>query len=209
MRIANKLLVNATNNAYTLTSDPYSVEHQAGYCYVAAYTVASLTNKTFVDANVTVASSSITITAHALVTGQAFTLTTTGVLPGGLALATPYYAIVIDANTIKVASSLANALAGTAVTITSAAGGGTHTVAKTALSGCSVKVQFSLDYLDNAQPASNATWYDVTSSSSNITATGSNYQNVGDVYYPWIRFVITQTNGLLSSASIIVNSKGF
>lgn len=209
MRIANKLLVNETNNAYTLTSDPYSVEHQGGYCYVAAYTVASLTNKTFVDADVNVGDDEITITGHDLVAGQAFTLTTTGVLPGGLALATPYYAIVVDANTIQVASSLANALAGTPVAITSAAGGGTHTVAKTALTGTSVKVQFSLDYLDNAQPATNAAWYDVTSSSTNITATGSNYQNVADAYYPWIRFVVTQPSGLLSSLSIIVNSKGF
>jgi len=208
MRIANKRLFNESSVAYTQTSDPYNLEHQGGYCYTAAYVVAALSNKTFVDAAVDVAEDTITITAHALATSQAFTLTTTGVLPGGLALATTYYAIIVDANTIKVASSVANAVAGTAVGITSAAGGGTHTVNKTALTGASLKVQFSLDYDPDESPNA-GTWYDVTSSSTNITATGSHYQNVPDVYYPWIRFALTLPSGLLTSLGIDINSKGF
>lgn len=88
----------------------------------------TISNKTFVDGNVSVSLDQITITAHGYTTGYSFTLTTTGVLPSGLALATTYYVIKIDDNTIQVASSLVNALAGTAVNITSNAGGGTHTV---------------------------------------------------------------------------------
>jgi hypothetical protein len=178
-----------------------------GYTYAANFTVASLSNPTFVDADVSVANDTITKAAHGLVTGQAFTLTTTGVLPGGLALATTYYAIVNSSSVFKVASSLANALAGTAVDITSAAGGGTHTVAKTALSGASIKVQFSLDY-DVNFPAT-GTWFDLTSGSDNITATGSIQANKADVYYPWIRFVLTQPSGLLTSFVLFFNAKGF
>jgi hypothetical protein len=207
MRVYYDQVFDLTNNTYTQTSEPLTLEHMTGYMYAASFTVASLTNKTFVDANVTVGTDLITIASHDLVTGQAFTLTTTGVLPGGLSLATTYYAIVISSSTFKIASSLANALAGTPVDITSAAGGGTHTVAKTALSACSLKVQFSPDY--NPNSPSLATWYDLTSGSDNITATGSLQNSKADVYYPWVRFVLTQTNGLLSSVDLFISAKGF
>ena len=49
-------------------------------------------------------------------------------MPAGLATGTDYYVIKIDANTVALASSRANALLGTAVDITAAAGGGTHTI---------------------------------------------------------------------------------
>lgn len=85
------------------------------------------TLKTFIDANVTVATDQIAITAHGFATGDLVQLTSTGVLPAGLALATNYWVIVVDANTIAFASTLANSFAGTKVNITAAAGGGTHT----------------------------------------------------------------------------------
>ena len=54
-------------------------------------------------------------------------LTTTGTLPAGLALATDYYVIKVTDITIKLATSYANAVAGTAIDITDA-GTGTHTI---------------------------------------------------------------------------------
>lgn len=54
-------------------------------------------------------------------------LTTTTTLPAGLSLATNYYIIKVTDLTIKFASSYANAVAGTAIDITSA-GTGTHTI---------------------------------------------------------------------------------
>jgi len=53
--------------------------------------------------------------------------TTTGTLPAGLSLATDYYSIRLSDTTFKVATSYANAVAGTAVNITDA-GTGTHTI---------------------------------------------------------------------------------
>jgi hypothetical protein len=70
----------------------------------------------------------ITRVAHALQTGdgpvRAFSDTT---LPAGLAAATDYYVIKIDDDTFYLATSLANAYAGTRIDITST-GTGTHTL---------------------------------------------------------------------------------
>lgn len=60
-------------------------------------------------------------TAHGLVTGDGpYYITSTGTLPGGLKENTPHYFIRINSTTGKWASSYANALAGTAIDITSA-----------------------------------------------------------------------------------------
>ena len=71
----------------------------------------------------------LTATAHDMITGDGpFQLTNSGgALPTGLATGTDYWAILVDANTIQVASTFANAIAGTAVTF-SDNGTGTHTL---------------------------------------------------------------------------------
>ena len=66
--------------------------------------------------------------------GDRVTLTTTGTLPSGLSLATNYFVIPYQRKTnprILLASTLANALAGTAIDLTDS-GSGTHTVIKNA-----------------------------------------------------------------------------
>ncbi len=62
-----------------------------------------------------------------VLTGTRVRLTTTVTLPAGLALATDYYVIKVTDSTFKLATSYANAVAGTAINITDA-GTGTHTV---------------------------------------------------------------------------------
>lgn len=54
--------------------------------------------------------------------------TTSGVLPTGLSVGTDYYVIKVTDTTIKVATSYANAVAGTAVGITNGTGSGTNTL---------------------------------------------------------------------------------
>lgn len=61
------------------------------------------------------------------VTGQPITFTTTGTLPAGLALSTIYYAIRTSSTQMMVATTLANALAGTQLDPVDS-GSGTHTV---------------------------------------------------------------------------------
>lgn len=112
---------------------------QGGNDFVAAVgTIAnkrralSFTSGTF---TATAATDLITKTAHGLETGDGpFRVSNSGgALPGGLAALTDYYVISSDTNNIKLATSLANAYAGTAIDITSA-GTGTQTLAAGA--GC-------------------------------------------------------------------------
>ena len=109
-----------------------------------------------------------------ILTGTRVRLTTTTTLPAGLALATDYYVINVTDSTFKLATSYANAIAGTAIDITSA-GTGTHTMSRllprytngagvqaiifnpnsTALGAATPNL--SLGYTNSAQVASRAT----------------------------------------------------
>lgn len=74
----------------------------------------------------------ITITAHGFKTGVKVQATTTTTLPGGISALTDYYVINLTNNTIALAETLAKALAGTKLDITSS-GTGTHTLTPTTL----------------------------------------------------------------------------
>lgn len=69
----------------------------------------------------------VTLSSHALITGDHVKFTTTGALPTGLTASTTYYAIYVDANTFKLATTRANAVAGTAIETTGTQSG-THTL---------------------------------------------------------------------------------
>ena len=77
---------------------------------------------------VSVADDTFTFYEHRFITGQRFTYSTTGSAVGGLTSGTAYYIIKNDQNTIKVATSYANALIGTAINISALGTGGTHTI---------------------------------------------------------------------------------
>lgn len=72
------------------------------------------------------------IDAQTAFLGAAVTFTTSGTLPAGLSLNTTYFLILVSNNTFKVATTYANAIAGTAIDITDA-GTGTHTIVPVAL----------------------------------------------------------------------------
>lgn len=86
---------------------------------------------TFASTDVNTTTDQITVTANSeLITGRKVQLTTSGTLPTGLSLATDYFVIVVDSTHIKLASNLANAIAGTQIDITGA-GSGTNTATHT------------------------------------------------------------------------------
>jgi hypothetical protein len=60
----------------------------------------------------------LTVTAHGYETGESTTYTSGGTLIGGLTSATVYYIIKVDADTVKLATSAANAIAGTSINLT-------------------------------------------------------------------------------------------
>jgi microcystin-dependent protein len=69
----------------------------------------------------------LTLTSHGCLTGDQIYLTTTGALPTGLTANTLYYVIYVDANTIRLATSRANAISGTAIN-TSGTQSGAHSL---------------------------------------------------------------------------------
>lgn len=69
----------------------------------------------------------ITASAAVFTTGQAVRVSSTGTLPAGLSSATTYYIIAVSGAIYKLATTINNALAGTAVDITDA-GTGTHSI---------------------------------------------------------------------------------
>lgn len=158
------------------------------------YTDATPALKTFLQGAVDVTANTITITAHGFVTGLKIPLTGTN-LPGGLS-ATNYWAIVVDANTIQVATSLANAVAGTAVDITT--------------QGTSVDATFTPTALGNSTFAcygsnDNTNFVALTSMTVTISAGGTSLFRLGQPDYRYLQLRFTAPVAGALTISAIVN----
>jgi microcystin-dependent protein len=87
-----------------------------------------LTDKTFAPADANLTSDEITITGHGFNrSGIPVRFTTTGGLPAPLTSGTDFFVIFVDVDTIQVATTRANAIAGTFIDLTTQ-GTGTHTI---------------------------------------------------------------------------------
>lgn len=115
--------------------------------------------------------------------------TTTTTLPTGLSTSTDYFVIPINDTTFYLATSYANAVAGTKIDITGT-GTGTHTFTPTAIAGGTISLQGSVD---------NSSYVDITSSSSNVTATAKFYWNISDTFYPFVRIKYVNTAGVFTA----------
>jgi len=85
-------------------------------------------SQTFADAAVTAATDIIVLPGHTFATSDLVRLSATAALPAGLVATNKYYVIKVSDGSIKLATTAALAVAGTAVDITAASGGGTHTI---------------------------------------------------------------------------------
>lgn len=155
-----------------------------------------------VVSEVDISANSLSIPSHGLSTGLKGQLTSTGTLPTGYSTSTDYFVIVVDANTIKLASSLALAQAGTAVDISSqGTDGAVNTFTPTALAGGSIKLQGA-----NFYNGASTVWIDI-GSASNITV-DANFGLVKDrPEYRYVRPYISLTAGHIS-ATLYVLVKG-
>jgi hypothetical protein len=116
-------VINQTNGVYTIRFNSVPDETiRVEYEYIPV--APALVVKTFLDAGVTTGSDLITITDHGFTAGQVVKLTSTGTLPAGLSLYVSYFLVSVTASTFK----LSLTRGGSAVDITAAAGGGTHTI---------------------------------------------------------------------------------
>jgi hypothetical protein len=206
MRVLNDALLPSTTVSLAATSQSQELVHMYVADLMAVITAANPANKNFASTDVIIGADTVTITGHGFTTGVKVTLTTAGALPTGLAVLTDYYLIVVDANTIKFATSQANALAGTAIDLTGA-GSGTSTVVVTTTIAGSVKLQKTDDLVNVAGDGSSPTWFDVTSSSQNFTGTTTLNWALTDIGYPYLRTVVTVTSGTVTAA-VRINAKG-
>ena len=114
---------------YTLTGDLSATAVNSvinlSNCNFGAASAAG--SHTFIEADISVGNNTITKASHGLITGQTIVFTTTGTLPAELTPDTTYYVIFASSSTYKVATSLANAIAGTAIDFTDDGDTGTHT----------------------------------------------------------------------------------
>jgi microcystin-dependent protein len=110
-------------------STTFNVPNMLGRVPVGAGLAGSYA-QTVGSAAITTASSQITIAANdEIKTGTPLVYTTSGTAIGGLTPSNTYYAIIVDSTHIKLASSLANAVAGSAISLTTQ-GTGNHTFTK-------------------------------------------------------------------------------
>lgn len=137
---------------------------------------------------------SITITAHPYALGTKVALTTSAAdLPAGLTV-TNYWVIPVDVNTIKLAESLALAVAGTAANFTDE-GTGTHTLTAATSTTNVLKLQKSND-------ATN--WTDISSMTVTIaTTTGTSLFEVVDPSYRYLKILYTPSAGQINLTSYL------
>ena len=135
-------------------------------------------------------------TANGYGLGQIVTITTTGTVPTGLGTGTNYYVIPVTGTSFNVATSYANAVAGTAITITGA-GVATNTVAPTAIAGTAlVQLQSSND---------NTNW--IATGSAGTLAVGSTFTTIGiSQDRPQYHFMRYQVTGL-TAGKIVINAQ--
>lgn len=182
-------VLSVTANTQNQTQD-VDLSLYSSACVQAVYSDATPAAKTFVAANVKTnvqsPASSIAITAHGFFTGLKVALTGTN-LPTGLS-ATNYWVIVIDANTISLASSLANAVAGTKVSITAAG-----TTADAALTPATISQVVKLQASNDGTNFS-----DISGKTVTVTGAGNTVWDLGAVTYRVLRIVVTPTSGAMT-----------
>lgn len=147
--------------------------------------------KVFVPADIDLDLDTVTIADHGLLNGQKVVTTTADTAPGGLDAGT-YYIIVLDEDTIQFADSLAHALAGTALDLTTGAVDD-QTITPSALASTTVTVaiQASNDGVTYTAYAS-----DIITTT--ITGTSTELKDMTDkLNYRYLRVVITAAAGLL------------
>lgn len=138
-------------------------------------------------------------TANGFAFGLKVQFTTSTTLPTGISAATDYFVVPISATTYKVATTLANAIAGTYVAYTDT-GTGNQTATPVAIAGASAYLQGSND--------DEATWSTVPNSSQTITADGSFTFELDYIRYAAFRVAVELTAGMIAFTKNQIGYRG-
>jgi hypothetical protein len=177
----------------TSYSDVISLDGAKSISVQAVVDVNTPTAKTFLAAAIDIDTEYITIASHGLPVGLKGQVSNPGTLPTGITAVTDYFVIVIDANTIQLADTLAHALAGTSIDITNI-GAGTNTFTPTALAGGTWTLQQSND----------GTNYSDVASATNVTADASFLVEKVDPTTKQMRIKCVVTAGSYSSENYVL-----
>jgi len=192
VRTRGETLIEASAVATTRTSD-IVLDFLPKLAIQANYTVLSLVAKGFDAGDVNIFTDQLTVTAHGYSTGVKGQFTTTGTLPGGISAATDYWIIKVDDDTFSIATSLANAEAGT-VELINSTGSGTHTFTPTAFGGAVLKLQSSND---------GSNFIDLPSCQVTLSASGCSLFNVVEPAYRHLRFAFIPDAGAVDLKVIL------
>lgn len=169
----------------------------------------TFTDKTPAPSTFTFASgNNFTDTANGFLTGLKVQVSNSGgALPTGLSGSTNYWVIVVDANTFSLASSLANARLGTAITI-SGAGSGTQTITPQAFAGTFVwqKADVNVPYATETPYTLFTITTPTTAASQNASVATLNFYDI-QAMYSSMKGLLTVTSGMLQ-AVVELNAKG-
>lgn len=186
--------VETTEIVTTDYSDAVNISGCSVYSVQAVVDVDTPGVETCPEADVDVAGSSFEVVGHGYTTGLKVGIASDGTLPAPLT-ATDFFVIVVDADNFQLATSLANALAGTEVTLSdNGSAASTTTFTPASIAGANVKLQKSND---------GTNWTDVASAT-NITADAAIWLEAIDPSAKFIRIAYTLTAGRLSATNYIV-----
>lgn len=180
-----------TQDLYGVVAAPevYNADDSGAGTISVAITDAGVASEVDVTAN------TITIPTHGYPTGFKGQITSTGTPPAPLAGTTDYFVIVVDANTIKLATSLANALLGSAINLTDQGSDeNVSTFTGVALAGASVTFRKSNDRTN---------WIDVQAATS-ITVDGSAMIEQPNVSYRYFKVVKALTSGVVDLKALVL-----
>ena len=193
MRTRGDILINESSVATNKHAD-IVLDFLPKLAIQANYAVNALAAKNFDPGDVDIITDKITIVGHGYATGVKGQFTTTGTLPGGLGLAIDYWIIKINDDNFKVATSLANAEAGSAQLINSN-GTGTHTFTPASFGSALLKLQSSNDGIN---------FIDLPTCQATIASSGTSIFNVVEPAYRYLRFAFIPGDGSIS-LDVILN----
>lgn len=131
--------------------------------------------------------------------GLVVQFTTSTTLPTGISAATDYYVVPASSSTYRVATSYANAVAGTYVAYTDT-GTGNQTATPVALAGATAILQGSND--------NGVTWATVPNSSQTVTADGSWVFELDYIRYGAFRTYLSMTTGQIALTKNQIGYRG-
>ena len=148
----------------------------------------------------------VTVASHGQSTGSKVQVSTSSALPTGLSTSTDYFIIALSSSTLQFADSLAHAVAGTAITLTSS-GVGTQTITPVTSTTNVLKAQCSNDGVNFADITTTA---NPTCPVATVTIATSSGSVVWDFQRPSFRYLnikYTPTSGQINLALLVCAKK--